>query len=219
MPLARQLARRYSRSPEPYEDLVQVASLALVKAIDRFDPGRGTDFPAFAIPTILGELKRYFRDSTWAVHVPRSAQERARAIDTACTLLADRRGRAPAVDEIAAHLGLTDEEVIDGLCAAEAYSAQSLDAPLPSIEEDSDLTLGDSLGAEDGRFELIDDADAVADAMRGLAPEEGLILRLRFLRDMTQSEIAAKLGISQMTVSRHLRRSLAQVREGTGAEG
>ena len=151
--------------------------------------------------------------------MPRSAQERAHAIDNACTLLADRDGRAPGVDEIAAHLGLTDEEVIDGLCAAEAYSAQSLDAPLRSVEEDSDLTLGDSLGAEDERYGLIEDTDAVAQAMRGLAPEEQLILRLRFLREMTQSEIAARLGISQMTVSRHLRRSLAHVRDDAGADG
>lgn len=219
LPLARKLARRYSRSSESYEDLVQVASLALMKGIDRFDVGRGMDFSAFAIPTILGELKRYFRDSTWAVHVPRSAQERAHAIDTACTLLADQVGRAPAVDEIAAHLGVTDEEVIDGLCAAEAYAAQSLDAPLRSPEGDGDFTVGDSLGGEDERYELIDDTLAVADAMRSLTSEQRLILHLRFVKEMTQSEIAARFGVSQMKISRVLRRSLAQLRERAEAEG
>jgi RNA polymerase sigma-B factor len=218
LPLARKLARRYSRSSEPYEDLVQVASLALMKAIDRFDPGCGRDFQAFAIPTILGELKRYFRDSTWAVHVPRSAQERALTIDTACTVLTDRHGRAPSVNEIATHLGLTHEEVIDGLCAAEAYAAQSLEAPLGS-EDDGDFKVGDSLGVEDERYELIDDKLAVADAMRSLPPRERLILHLRFVKEMTQTEIAARLGTSQMHVSRVLRRSLAQLREHAGAEG
>jgi len=218
LPLARKLARRYSRSSEPYEDLFQVASLALMKAIDRFDPGRGTDFPGFAIPTILGELKRYFRDSAWAVHVPRSAQERAQTIDSACTVLTDRHARAPSVNEIATHLGLTNEEVIDGLCAREAYAAQSLDARSRSAEADAHINLGDSLGAEDERYELIDDTLAVADAVSSLPPGERLILHLRFAKEMTQSEIAARLGISQMQVSRILRRLLAQLRERAGAE-
>jgi RNA polymerase sigma-B factor len=218
LPLARKLARRYSRSSEPYEDLVQVASLALTKAIDRFDPGRGTDFPGFAIPTILGELKRYFRDSAWAVHVPRSAQERALSIDRACTVLTDRHGRAPSVNEIATHLGLTDEEVIDGLCVAEAYAPQSLDAPSRSAEEEGDFNVGDLLGAEDERYELVDDTLAVSDAMGSLPPRERLILHLRFVTEMTQSEIAARLGVSQMQVSRILRRLLAKLRERAMAE-
>jgi RNA polymerase sigma-B factor len=188
LPLARKLARRYAKSSEPYEDLFQVASLALVKAIDRFDPDRGASFSSFAVPTILGELRRYFRDSTWSVHVSRGAKERALSI----------------------------EDVLDALSAKEAYAAQSLDAPA-STEEDAVGSLGDTLGAEDASYELVEARMVVAGALPSLSERDRHVLRMRFVEEMTQSEIAAQIGISQMQVSRVLRRSLEQVRELSGA--
>ena len=218
LPLARDLARRYFRSSVPPEDLVQVASLALLKAVDRFDPERGTTFQAFAIPTILGELKRYFRDSAWAVHVPRSAQERALAVSEATEQLTNRLGRSPTVHELAGYLELSEEDVLDALQAAEAYASTSLDAPLPSAEPSDDRNLEDALGVEDERFELIDAKLAVADAARSLPASERRIVHMRFIEELTQSEIGAQLGVSQMQVSRLLRRSLAQLRALAGTD-
>ncbi len=214
LPLARNLARRYARSSEPYEDLVQVASLALLKAIERFDPERGVDFRAFAIPTILGELKRYFRDSAWAVHVPRSVQERALLVEDANERLTNTRGRPPSVREIAAHLELSSEEVLDGLKAAQAYDTLSLDESPggPSLEGD-ETTLGETLGAEDERYALIESDVAVTGALRTLPQRERHILYLRFVKELTQSEIATRMGVSQMQISRLLQRSLAQLCE------
>jgi RNA polymerase sigma-B factor len=212
LPLARSLARRYSRSSEPYEDLVQVASLALLKAIERFDPERGIDFRAFAIPTILGELKRYFRDAAWSVHVPRSVQERALLVEGASERLTNDRGRPPTVNEIADHLHLSAEAVLDGVKAAQAYDTLSLDeSPGAPTGEGDEPTLGDTLGAEDERYELIESDLAVVGAVRALPQRERRILYLRFVKEMTQTEIAARMGISQMQVSRLLQRSLAQV--------
>jgi RNA polymerase sigma-B factor len=212
LPLARGLARRYAHSSEPYEDLVQVASLALVKAIDRFDPDRGIDFRAFAIPTILGELKRYFRDSAWAVHVPRSVQERALRVEDANRHLTNRHGRPPTVNEIAAHLELSSEEVLDGLKAAHAYDTLSLEEPAgPPSPDREESTLGEMLGCEDERYELIDSDVAVAGAVRILPVRERHILYLRFVKEMTQHEIAERMDISQMQVSRLLQRSLAKL--------
>ena len=218
LPLARDLARRYFRSSVPCEDLVQVASLALVKAVDRFDPERGTPFQAFAIPTILGELKRYFRDSAWAVRVSRGAQERALAVEQASDQLTSRFGRSPTVQEIAGYLELSQEEVLDGLQAAHAYASTSLDAPPPSAEEDADRNFESELGTEDASYELIDAKLAIADGMGSLPENERRILHLRFIEDMTQSEIGALLGVSQMQVSRLLTRSLAQLRTLAGAD-
>jgi RNA polymerase sigma-B factor len=212
MPLARKLARRYARSSEPYEDLIQVASLALVKAVDRFDPDRGTSFQAFAIPTILGDLRRYFRDCAWSVHVPRGAQERALAIDHASDRLTNLNGRPPTVQEIASFIEASPEEILDGLYASQAYDTLSLDAPRGTGEEDGDATLVDALGAEDERYELIEADLAVASALHAVPDREREILRLRFVEEMTQSEIAARMGISQMQISRLLRRSLTQLR-------
>ena len=214
LPLARSLARRYARSSEPYEDLVQVASLALLKAIERFDPERGIDFRAFAIPTILGELKRYFRDAAWSVHVPRSVQERALLVEGAIQRLTNDRGRPPTIKEIAAHLGLSSEAVLDGVKAAQAYDTLSLDeSPGASSPEGDEPTLGDTLGAEDDRYELIESDLAVVGALRVLPQRERRILYLRFVKELTQTEIATRMGVSQMQVSRLLQRSLAQVAE------
>lgn len=218
LPLARKLARRYAQSSEPYEDLVQVASLALVKAIDRFDPDRGASFPSFAVPTILGEIRRYFRDSTWSVHVSRGAKERALAVGDATTRLTNLHGRAPSVQALAAYLELSIEQILDALSVNEAYDAQSLDAPA-STGEDCAGILGDTLGAEDERYELIEARMVVGDALPSLSERERHILRMRFVEEMTQSEIAAQIGISQMGISRVLQRSLERLRVLCGARG
>ncbi|HLJ02349.1 MAG TPA: SigB/SigF/SigG family RNA polymerase sigma factor [Solirubrobacteraceae bacterium] len=212
LPLARKLARRYASSSEPYDDLFQVASLGLVKAVERFDPERGFAFTSFAVPTIVGELKRYFRDSAWALHVDRSAQERARKIGEAQRELTGRTGRPPRVDELALYLEFSQEEVLDGLQVAEAYDAISLDAPIAGDDDDAATRL-DLLGDEDGALDLVDAQATVFAAARHLPRREREILYLRFGEDLTQSEIAVRLGVSQMQVSRLLRRSLDRLRE------
>src|SRR5579862_5294453 len=212
LPLARKLARRYVQSSEPYEDLVQVASLGLVKAVERFDPDRGFAFSSFAVPTIVGELKRYFRDTSWALHVDRGAQERARKITDAQQKLSSTTGRMPTVDELAQYLELSQEDVLDGLQTAEAYGAVSLDAPLAG-EQDEESTRLDALGAEDARLGLVDEHATVSAAAQHLSAREREILFLRFGEDLTQSEIAERVGVSQMQVSRLLRRSLQRLRE------
>jgi RNA polymerase sigma-B factor len=212
LPLARKLARRYVQSSEPYEDLVQVASLGLVKAVERFDPDRGFAFSSFAVPTIVGELKRYFRDTAWALHVDRGAQERARRITDAQQKLGSRTGRIPTIDEIAQYLEISQEEVLDGLQTAEAYGAASLDAPV-SGEDDEDGTRLDALGQEDAQLCRVDDHATIFAAARHLPTREREILFLRFSEDLTQSEIADRVGVSQMQVSRLLRRSLSRLRE------
>src|SRR6266851_5791834 len=216
MPLARSLARRYGRSSEPFEDLLQVASLGLLKALDRYDAGRGHPFPSFAVPTILGEMRRYFRDSGWAVHVPRGTQERALKVRDAQERLANNRGRAPTVNQLAEYLEFDTEEVIDALQAIQAYETLSLDAPRPGADGDV-VAYGDSVGREDERYELVE-LDATVTAVLGhIPPRERLILRMRFVDDLTQTEIAERVGISQMQVSRLLRRSLDQLRTLTHA--
>jgi len=213
LPLARKLARRYVQSSEPYEDLVQVASLGLVKAVERFDPDRGFAFSSFAVPTIVGELKRYFRDTAWALHVDRGAQERARKITDAQQKLSSRSGRMPTVDELAQYLELSQEEVLDGLQTAEAYGAVSLDAPLGGGDDDEDSSRLDAIGQDDERLALVDQNATIFAAARHLSPREREILYLRFGEDLTQSEIAERVGVSQMQVSRLLRRSLQRLRE------
>lgn len=218
MPLARTLARRYGRSSEPLEDLVQVASLGLLKAIDRYDPSRGNPFQSFAVPTILGEMRRYFRDSGWAVHVPRGAQERALKVRDAQERIAGQRGHAPTVGQLAEYLELDIEDVLDALQAIHAYETVSLDAPRPGSDDDGPgLSFGDSLGAEDTRYELVELDAMVASALSHLSARERVILRMRFVEDLTQTEIAEQVGISQMQVSRLLRRSLDRLRTLTNA--
>ena len=213
LPLARKLARRYVQSSEPYDDLVQVASLGLVKAVERFDPSRGFAFTSFAVPTIVGELKRYFRDTGWAIHVDRGAQERARKINEARQAISARTGRPPRVDELAQYLELSEEEVLDGLQVAEAYGTVSLDAPVAGEEDASRL---DAIGDEDQRLGLVDDQATIFAAAKHLPQREREILFLRFGEDLTQSEIAERVGVSQMQVSRLLRRSLHRLRQLTG---
>lgn len=212
LPLARKLARRYAHSGEPYDDLVQVASLGLVKAVERFDADRGFAFMSFAVPTIVGELKRHFRDTAWALHVDRSAQERARKIAEAQQEISAETGRPARVDELAQYLELSQEEVLEGLQTAEAYDAVSLDAPMGGSDDDL-TTRAETLGEEDERFELIDAQTAIFAAAKHLPKREREILYLRFGEDLTQSQIAVRLEISQMQVSRLLRRSLQRLRE------
>jgi RNA polymerase sigma-B factor len=212
LPLARKLARRYAQSSEPYEDLVQVASLGLVKAVERFDPSRGFAFSSFAVPTIVGELKRYFRDTAWALHVDRGAQERSRKISDAQQTLSGRSGRIPTVAELAQYLELSQEEILDGLQTAEAYGTVSLDAPMMG-EDDEESSRMETIGSEDARLLLTDDRATVFAAARGLPATEREILYLRFGEDLTQSEIADRVGVSQMQVSRVLRRSLQRLRD------
>jgi RNA polymerase sigma-B factor len=212
LPLARKLARRYVQSSEPYDDLVQVASLGLVKAVERFDPERGFAFTSFAVPTIVGELKRYFRDTGWALHVDRSAQERARKITEAQQQLTARTGRSPTVNDLAQYLESSEEEVLDGLQTADAYDAVSLDAPVQT-DEDGGASRLDAIGGEDDRLSMVDVQATIAAAARHLTHREREILYLRFGEDLTQTEIAERVGVSQMQVSRLLRRSLQRLRD------
>jgi RNA polymerase sigma-B factor len=215
-PLARSLARRYGRSSEPFEDLLQVALLGLVKAVDRFDAQRGSPFQSFAVPTILGEMRRYFRDSGWAVHVPRGAQERALKVRDAQERISGAHGQAPTVGQLAEYLELDTEAVLDALQAIRAYETVSLDAPRPGGEDDA-ISFGDSIGIDDERYELVELDATVKSALGQLPPRDRLVLRLRFVEDLTQTEIADRVGISQMQVSRLLRRSLEHLRALTSA--
>lgn len=217
LPLARKLARRYSGAHEPFDDLLQVASLGLVKAIDRFDTSRGTAFSSFAVPTILGELKRYFRDLGWSVHVPRGAQELALKVEDGRQQLMSRTGRPPSVPEIAEYLELSIEQVLEALETAGAHHTASLDSPREDGEDDSG-TLADAFGQIDERFELVDAKVTIAAAAKHLGARERRVLLLRFVEDLTQSQIAEMIGVSQMQVSRILRRALEQLRDLTQAQ-
>jgi RNA polymerase sigma-B factor len=213
LPLARQLARRYERGSEPLDDLVQVASLGLLKAIDRFDPGRATAFSSFAVPTIAGELKRHFRDNGWWVRVPRDLQELANRVDRVADELLPELGRTPTPDEIARHIGVSTEQVLDARDAAGAHRALSLDRPHDNADADADADMLETIGAEDPGYHLADDAATIDRLMDVLDDRQREILRLRFAEDLTQSEIGARVGASQMHVSRLIRQAIAQLRE------
>jgi RNA polymerase sigma-B factor len=218
MPLARGLARRYGTSSEPFEDLLQVASLGLLKAVDRYDVQRGFSFSSYAVPTIVGEMRRYFRDSGWAVHVPRGAQERALKVRDAQERLTREQGRAPTVNQLAQRLELDIEEIVDAIAALQAYEAFSLDAR--QGDGRGDLTsYEESIGADDERYELVELDVTLASVLNHLSANERKILRMRFVEDLTQTEIAARMGISQMQVSRQLRRSLDRLRALTRTPG
>jgi RNA polymerase sigma-B factor len=211
LPLARQLARRYQRGGEALDDLVQVASLGLLKAIDRFDPSRETAFSSFAVPTILGELKRHFRDKGWSVRVPRDLQELAVRVDRVGEELSRELGRAPSPGEIGERVNATAEQVLEAREAAGAYRAVSLDRPRDDDEDGEGVA--DSVGVEDPGFGLAEDAATVERLMRVLSDREREVLRLRFAEDLTQSEIGQRVGVSQMHVSRLIRQSVARLRE------
>jgi RNA polymerase sigma-B factor len=207
LPLARHLAGRY-RGRGEYDDLVQVASYALVKAIDRYDPDRGLAFSSFAVPTIVGELKRYFRDHGWAVRVPRELKERALAVRRASERLGARLGRSPSPGEIAFVMDCGVEQVLEALQTASALRPDRLDAPIEGGDGEHDRP---DVAAEESGYALAEAAATLGPLLARLAPREREILRLRFEEDLTQSEIGARLGISQMHVSRILRKTIARL--------
>jgi RNA polymerase sigma-B factor len=211
LPLARQLARRYQRPEEPFDDLFQVACLGLVKAIDRFDLGRDVAFSSYAVPTILGEIKRYFRDRTWSVRVPRDLQELALKVDRKVSVLSTDLRRQPTVSEIAAAVGLEEEDVLEALEASGAYRATSLSTPRGN-EDEAGETLGDTVGTAEHGFGLAEDRATLDQLMRAVTPREREVLRLRFEEDLTQAEIGERIGVSQMQVSRIIRQSIARLR-------
>ncbi len=211
MPLARRLAGRYA-GQEPLEDLVQVAAVGLVCAIDRFDPDRGVAFSSFAIPTILGEIKRHFRNTGWAVHVPRGAQEMALRVTQATREISSRTGRPPLVHELAEYLEVSTEDVLDGLDAGTAHYAASLDEPVAATESDESRPLVETIPRIEEGYGLVEMSASLADAISRLPHLERRALSMRLERDIKQTEIAAELGCSQMQVSRLLRRGASRVR-------
>ncbi|WP_332262372.1 RNA polymerase sigma factor SigF [Streptacidiphilus rugosus] len=210
IPLVEHLARRFRNRGEPLDDLTQVATIGLIKSVDRFDPERGVEFSTYATPTIVGEIKRHFRDKGWAVRVPRRLQELRLSLTSATSELSQRHGRSPTVHELAEHLGISEEEVLEGLESANAYSTLSLDVP---DTDDESPAVADTLGAEDDALEGVEYRESLKPLLAQLPQREQRILVLRFFRNMTQSQIAAEVGISQMHVSRLLARTLAQLRE------
>jgi RNA polymerase sigma-B factor len=211
LPLARQLARRYARPNESIDDLFQVASIGLLKAVERFDPQRGYAFSTFAVPTIVGELKRYFRDAGWAVHVPRPIQDRIVQINRAMGELSRSFGRSPTTSEVAAAIGASVEEVVEAMEAAQAFESVSLETPRGG-EEGEGGSYAETVGEPDEGYELVEYTATIEPTMAAMPPRDRLILRLRFEEDLTQSEIADRLGISQMHVSRIIRRALTRLR-------
>jgi RNA polymerase sigma-B factor len=210
MPLARSLALRYRRASEPLDDLVQVASVGLVKAVDRWDPGRGLAFSSYAVPTILGEIRRYFRDATWDIRPARDLQELCLSVEEAREKLWGELGRQPTVADLAERLDRSPEEVVEALQATEGRSARSLDAPVHEEEGDS-ATAGDLLGDDDSGYEQVE-AGITIERLTGILDERAReILRLRFQEDLLQSEIAERVGCSQMHVSRIIRSSLEKL--------
>jgi RNA polymerase sigma-B factor len=212
LPLVEYLARRFRNRGEWLDDLTQVATIGLIKSIDRFDLDRGVEFSTYATPTIVGEIKRHFRDKGWAVRVPRRLQELKLSLTKAIGDLAQRLGRAPTVSELAEHLQMSEDEVLEGLESANAYSTVSLDAP--DSGDDDAPAVAESLGMVDEALEGVEYRESLKPLLEQLPPREKRILLLRFFGNMTQSQIATELGISQMHVSRLLARTLTQLREG-----
>ena len=216
LPLVRYAAARFRSRNEPMEDIVQVGTIGLIKAIDRFDPDRGVEFPTFAMPTVVGEIKRFFRDTSWSVRVPRRLQELRLALTRAGDELAQSLDRSPTVAELADYLGVSEEDVVEGLAVGNAYTASSLDSS--PVEEDGEGPLAERLGYEDVALEGVEYRESLKPLLAKLPPRERRIIMLRFFANMTQSQIGEDVGISQMHVSRLLTRTLAQLREGLTAE-
>jgi RNA polymerase sigma-B factor len=218
LPLARQLARRYQRAGEPLDDLLQVASMGLIKAIDRFDPEREIAFSSYAVPTILGEIKRHFRDRTWAVRVPRDLQELTLRVDKAVGKLSEEHHRQPSVADIGAEVGADEEQVLEALQAGGAYRAMSFDAPRGAGSEDEVATLADTVGIDEDGFHRAEERATLEHLLSTITPRERDVLRMRFEEDMTQAEIGAVIGVSQMQVSRVIRQALTRLRAAAGAD-
>jgi RNA polymerase sigma-B factor len=211
-------ASRFRTRSEPMEDIVQVGTIGLIKAIDRFELSRGVEFPTFAMPTIIGEIKRFFRDTSWSVRVPRRLQELRLDLAKTSDELAQRFDRAPSVGELAEALGITREEVVEGMTASNAYTASSLDAQPEEDDGGGEATLADRIGYEDHGIEGIEYIESLKPLIAGLPHRDRQILSLRFVANMTQSEIGDELGISQMHVSRLLSRTLVRLRKGLTLE-
>ncbi|MFF9217588.1 RNA polymerase sigma factor SigF [Streptomyces viridosporus] len=209
-------ASRFRSRSEPMEDIIQVGTIGLIKAIDRFEMSRGVEFPTFAMPTIIGEIKRFFRDTSWSVRVPRRLQELRLDLAKAGDELAQQLDRAPTVAELAERLGITNDEVVEGMAASNAYTASSLDAQ--PEEDDAEGALADRIGYEDHGLEGIEYIESLKPLIAELPPRDRKILSLRFVAGMTQSEIGEELGISQMHVSRLLSRTLVKLRRGLTVE-
>ncbi|WP_411082526.1 RNA polymerase sigma factor SigF [Streptomyces sp. cmx-18-6] len=209
-------ASRFRSRSEPMEDIVQVGTIGLIKAIDRFELSRGVEFPTFAMPTIVGEIKRFFRDTSWSVRVPRRLQELRLDLAKAGDELSQQLDRAPTVAELAERLGITPDEVVEGMSASNAYTASSLDAK--PEDDDSEGALADRLGYEDHGLEGIEYMESLKPLIAALPSRDRMILSLRFVSNMTQSEIGEELGISQMHVSRLLSRTLIKLRKGLTLE-
>jgi RNA polymerase sigma-B factor len=214
MPYARHIARRYGRRGVADEDFEQVAYLGLVKAVDNFDPDHGTGFLGYAAPMIVGEIKRYFRDATWGVHVPRHMQELTGALHKANDTLTAELGREPTIAELAEHIGVEPDEVVEALDAAGAYTTSSLDRPVGTDREGA--SLGELIGDVDPGFALTEDREVLRGLIAELRERDKRILLLRFFRGMTQAEIGDELGLSQMQISRILTKILCDLREGFG---
>jgi RNA polymerase sigma-B factor len=212
MPFAKRLALRYRGASESFDDLLQVADLGLLGAIDRFDPERGIPFTAFASPTILGELKRHFRDRVWTVRVPRGLHDRMADVEKAIGELTRELQRSPSVGEIAERLGLEQTDVLEAMEANHNRRPLSLDRPAGG-DDSEESPASEWIGSEDGGYELVEGRIALDAALPYLDERERLVLRLRFVEDMTQSQIAERIGHSQMHVSRILRHALNRIRE------
>lgn len=212
LPLAEHLARRFQNRGEPYADLVQVATIGLIKAVDGFDPERGLQFSTYATPTIVGELKRHFRDRGTAIRIPRRLQELRHRTSLATDQLAQELGRSPTVRELARHMGVDEDDVLEGLESANAYWPAPLDGPLGG--DSADDPLAETIGDVDGAFEHVDDHESLRPLLQQLPDRDRQVLRKRFVENMTQSEIASALGVSQMQISRILARSLQFLRAG-----
>ena len=218
MSLVRSLARRYSYRGEQLEDLVQIGAIGLIKAIDRFDVNRGVELTTYATPNIIGEIKRHFRDRGWAVRVPRGLQELNIQLSRLIEQLTVQNGRSPTIPELAKAAGVTDEEVLEALESGRAYSSLSLSAGSGGNDEDGELDPLESLGTEEHQYEVSEDRAVLAPGFRVLDERERAILHLRFFEGLTQSQIAQQVGISQMHVSRLIRRSLEKIRDEIAAE-
>ncbi|GAA4884244.1 MULTISPECIES: RNA polymerase sigma factor SigF [Saccharopolyspora] len=210
LPVAEHIARRFSHRGESQEDLTQVATLGLINAVDRFDPGRGVDFLSYAVPTIMGEVRRHFRDTGWAVRMPRRLQELHLSVSSAIARLSQELGRAPTPSELARHLGISTDDVYRGLEAGNAYRSASLDELLTDTDE---IPLGDAIGEDDSELAEVENREMVRPLLDELPERERRILVMRFFRGMTQTQIAEQVGISQMHVSRLLARTLSWLRD------
>jgi RNA polymerase sigma-B factor len=211
LPLARSIASRYLRRGEQFDDIFQVACLALVRAIDRYDPSRGQAFSSYAVPTIAGEIKRHYRDRTWTVHVPRDLQDLSLSVDRAIGQAEHELGRSPTVPEISERLGIEDADVLEALQARHAHSAVSLDAPAHD-DDDSAATVGSRLGADEQGFALAELRADIRTLEEVLTPRERTVVNLRFFADLTQQDIGERVGLSQMQISRILRSAVARLR-------